>query len=765
MVMPVKHHFLRALRMTPLTIVLWMLVKSCHLNVNKMVSEIYQSGDIVIGAILSINGLAPSGNPLTYVQAPMESNSLLIFQERYQSFLTLLFAIDEINKNAQLLPNISLGFHIYESFVSEAKTLDAYLRLLTETNQMVPNYRCSDHEQLVGIVGLASSVLSILAASTFGMYGYPQISYGSTDPLLSNRMKFPYFYRTVPSEHHLYRALSLILKHFGWNWIGIIYSDDESSENAIEELSNIIVGDGACIDFKEKFLSVKKYISFEYTTMAEKIMRSSATVILFWADLEFTFSFYSLLNKFLISNKVWLIVSDMEHLRTPTIDIDLTQFHGSLAFQISRREIPGLMPYLLNRTLDQYPETLFKIMFKVLTYECPKSFSLVRHHTCRHDKKKAEKMMGDQTSVASYRIYNAIYALAYALHGLFSSRYGTYNFNKLIAIKQYMEDFHPMQLHQFLKNINFKNSAGENMYFDHNGDAPPEYDVYNWVTNSKKKLVGVKVGTVSFGAQENIFLNKSAIVWSTYFSQNTSVVRSNNRNLSFLLLLSLTLMFLSCLVFIGLPGNITCILRQPLFGITFTICVSSVLAKTIIVVLAFHATKPGSQLRRYLGQKLPFSIVALCSFFQVLLCSTWVGISTPYPFHNFSEPGQIIIECQEGFGLYIILAFIGLLASGSFVIAFFARNLPDVYNEAKFITFSMLVFFSIWVSFLPTYLSTKGKNMVAVEIFAILMSGGGILVCMFFPKCYIIFVSKNDIFVATSYRQKSRQFVHCNRLK
>ncbi|XP_017163574.1 vomeronasal type-2 receptor 1 isoform X1 [Poecilia reticulata] len=263
----------------------------------------------------------------------------------------------------------------------------------------------------------------------------------------------------------------------------------------------------------------------------------------------------------------------------------------------------------------------------------------------------------------------------------------------------------------------------------------------------------------------------------------TPLVKANDALLSFLLLLSLVVTFLCSIVFLGEPQNWSCMTSQVALALGFALCLSCIMGKAAVLMLraralkkarakakaAAKAAKAAAEAAANSGSPdvivtssnindtaaldkpevdiLTFghqrSIAAVATLIQAVACTVWLIILPPHPVKNTAAQNvKIILECDEGSVVFIccIFAYDILLALLAFIFAFTARKLEDHFSEAKSMTFGMLVFFIVWISFVPAYLSTRGKFMVAVQIFAILASSFGLLTCIFLPKCYILLV-------------------------
>ncbi|XP_053149302.1 vomeronasal type-2 receptor 26-like [Hemicordylus capensis] len=781
--------------------------------------------------------------------SPISPHTSLVSRKeipRYWHILSLIFAIHEINRNPRLLPNITLGYNIFENYYDTRMTYDAVVDLLSIGQVNVPNYNCGRQKNLLAVLEGAESDISIQISTMFGIYKIPQVSYAFVSHFLNDKTQSPFFYRMVPKEEPQYLGIVKLLLHFKWMWIALFAVYNDSGERFIRTLTPLLTKSGICIGFFQSLPEVNS-ATFSFQVPRFRIERKINVFVYYAENHSFAdgiLVIQALDNYFKdIEGKVWITTALWD------ITVELTYNRASY------HHIHGFFSFLVQtKKRTNYNDVqLFLFAMKPFVekaFHCfdSKHVSSVKGWTRCREKENLEtlpqEVLEKAFSLDSYRIYNAVQAVAHALNAAYSSR--SKHMVMVAGDKLKHQRLQPWQMHYFLRNWPFYNVSMDGIYLDQNGDLAADFDIVNWVVFPNTSVVRVKFGSLERqGSPElKVSIDQDAIVWPKWLNQNlphsrctescrpgyakvilegmpvccydctactegtistledanqcnrcpndqhanrerdqcvpkvltflvleellgislasvalflsittglvlgilikymeTPVVRANNRDLSYILLVSLLLSFLSSFLFIGRPQKVTCLLRQTAFSIIFTVAVSSVLAKTITVVVAFMATKPGNRMRRWLGKSLANSIVISCSSIQIIICIIWLGSFSPFPDSDMhSQPEHIILQCNEGSVtmFYSALGYMGFLAVICFMVAFLARKLPGAFNEAKLITFSMLVFCSVWVSFVPTYLSTKGKYMVAVQIFSILASSAGLLGCIFIPKCYII---------------------------
>ncbi|XP_034024840.1 extracellular calcium-sensing receptor-like [Thalassophryne amazonica] len=784
---------------------------------------LFKEGDVTIGGAFSIHSKITQP-ALSFTDKPTYFKCSSVNLREFRFAQTMIFAIEEVNRSDFLLPNVSIGYRIYDNCGSTLSSMHAAMALLNG-DERTGGTKCSGQSAVHAIIGESESSSTIVLSRTTGPFKIPVISHSATCECLSNKRDYPFFFRTIASDLYQSRALAQLVKYFGWNWVGAVNSDSDYGNNGMAIFLATAQEEGVCVEYREKFHRSEPE---KLSKVVEVIRKSTARVIVgFLAHVEMNhlleqLILHNITGRQFIGVEAWITA---DSLVTPS---SFSVLGGSLGFAVQKANITDLNKFLIKDFWEKEFNCNEMNPDRAATVLCEELLDLVEL-----------KYSDDDMAELRYssNIYKAIYAVAHSLHS-------TLNCSNNEACNKSMK-ITPWQVVESLKNVNFTIKTGDTVWFDHSGAAVARYELVNWQRGSDGLVKFKPVGyyDAALPPDQRFILHSEAIMWpggSTelpvsvcsqsckpgthkvpqkgkpgccydcvqcaegkfsnttdshsctkcpeefwsnhkrdacilkileflsftedmgkilmFFTllgvlltflvaalflikKDTPLVKANNSELSFLLLFSLSLCFLCSLTFIGRPSEWSCMLRHTAFGITFVLCISCLLGKTMVVLMAFRATLPGSKVMKWFGPAQQRLSVLAFTLIQVVISILWLTINPPFPSKNmvyYKE--KIILECAVGspVGFWAVLGYIGLLAVLCFVLAFLARKLPDNFNEAKFITFSMLIFCAVWVTFIPSYVSSPGKFTVAVEIFAILASSYGVLFCIFAPKCFII---------------------------
>ncbi|XP_030388138.1 metabotropic glutamate receptor 2 [Scaptodrosophila lebanonensis] len=449
--------------------------------------EAIVEGDLILGGLMMVHSREDS-----ITCGP------IMPQGGIQALEAMLYTIDRINE-ARLLPNITLGAHILDDCDKDSYGLEMAVDFIKGSISNIDDaeYHCNKtqvRKVISGVVGAASSVTSIQVANLLRLFRIPQVSYFSTSPELSNKQRFEYFSRTIPSDHYQVKAMVEIVKRMGWSYVSIIYEESNYGIKAFEELEDLLARHNICIAIKEKLVKdsgVAEEIA--YDNIVQKLLTKPRArgAIIFGSDQEVREVMRAVRRANATGAFSW-IGSDGWSARNLVSDGNEPEVEGTLSVQPQANPVRGFEEYFLNLTVENNQRNPWFVEFWEDHFQCryPGSASTPYNNytrTCT-TKERLSRQNTDFEDQLQF-VSDAVMAFAYALRDMHHDLCGG-----LPSLCDAMKPTKGADLLKYLRKVEFEGLSGDHFRFDGNGDGPARYNIIHFKQSLAGQYHWVKVG-------------------------------------------------------------------------------------------------------------------------------------------------------------------------------------------------------------------------------------------------------------------------------
>ncbi|KAG7177027.1 Metabotropic glutamate receptor 3-like 1 [Homarus americanus] len=633
-------------------------------------------------------------------------------EEGIQPLEAMLYTLDQINEDPDLLPGVKLGALVMDSCNAPNLALNQTLGFIkgylaghnkyhqsefTCGDGSAPTYRGGEFDKVVGVIGGQQSSVSVQMASVLRVIELPQISYLSTSATLSNKDRYPFFLRTVPSDTTQAQAILRVLQDFKWTYASIVYSSGEYGEGGFHQLLKKASEYNVCFPTPHHRLSSDDSED-DYKRVVTALIKGKANDV---SNSTFRFvssgsgpARYSVLNYQHDDHYAysWTKVGTYTNTTGATaelhLDMDSVKYRDSQDFPESSCGIPckpGQAKILMTDKCCWYCKNCQSYQYLNTTTQL-----CVDCGECMKPEVGQEKCVDKEEKFIDYKNRWAITSLAFASIGIFST--------VLVGV----------------------------IFWVHL-DTPV-------IKASSRELSYILLGGIFFS-----------------FVMSFVIVAPPSR-----MTCGLTRFFSASSTPSATPPSPP----RPTLG--FRGIFSRISQKSPEGEAKF--TSPFSQV----------VIVSLLVSVEVIINVVWLLMHNPdikYMCDRASDFRTRICGGLDDYTYIVGLIYPSLLVLLCTLYAIKTRKCPDGFNEARYIAFTNYTTCLIWLVFVPLYLSTGSSDDIRIVTLAMFLSLGGFvqLGCLFFPKVYIVLfkpekntrdvimsVKRNSYPVDTSFKTSGR---------
>uniref|UniRef100_A0A8P4GH74 Glutamate receptor, metabotropic 8a n=1 Tax=Dicentrarchus labrax TaxID=13489 RepID=A0A8P4GH74_DICLA len=799
-------------------------------------------GDIILGGLFPVHSRGDRGTPCGELKK----------EKGIHRLEAMMFAIDLINKDPELLPNITLGARILDTCSRDTYALEqslTFVQALIERDGS--DVRCANGDppiftkpdKIIGVIGAAASSVSIMVANILRLFKIPQISYASTAPELSDNTRYDFFSRVVPPDSYQAQAMMDIVTAMEWNYVSTLASEGNYGESGVEAFIQISrETGGVCIAQSLKIPREPRPGEFD-KIIRRLLETSNARAVIMFANED---DIRRVLDAAKRNNQtghfLWVGSDSWGSKISPVIGQERVA-GGAITILPKRASVDAFDRYFRSRSLSNNRRNVWFAEFWEENFNCKLGMHGKRPGSlkkCTGLEKVGRDSSYEQEGKVQF-VMDAVYAMAHALHRM--HRELCYGYPGLCPR---MANIDGKELLSHIRAVNFNGSAGTPVVFNENGDAPGRYDIFQYqITNrstaeyrvigswtnklhlkveamrwktgdpslppsvcsipcragERKKVVKgvpccwhcercegyhyqaseftcelcpyemrpdanrtgcvpipiIKLEWHSPWAVVPVFISMLGIIATSFVIvtfvryNDTPIVRASGREMSYVLLTGIFLCYAITFLMIATPDVGVCSFRRIFLGLGMCFSYAALLTKTNRIHRIFEQGKKSVTAPRFISPAsqlvITFSLISV----QLLGVFVWFAVDPPHTVVDYGEQrtqdpmaARGVLKCDiSDLSLICSLGYSILLMVTCTVYAIKTRGVPETFNEAKPIGFTMYTTCIIWLAFIPIFFGTSQSAermyiQTTTLTISLSLSASVSLGMLYMPKVYII---------------------------